>query len=101
MTDETPDSLVRRDPSRTTALTTRGRGNLIDRGLTDLKRVTDTLSTEECNQRGVEHYWEKKEYKEAARWFKLTADQGDADGQANLGMMYRDGRGVPQDDAEA
>jgi TPR repeat protein len=29
------------------------------------------------------------------------ADQGNADAQFNLGLMYRDGRGVPQDDAAA
>jgi TPR repeat protein len=35
------------------------------------------------------------------RWYRLAADQGDADAQFNLGVMYDTGRGVPQDDAEA
>ena len=30
-----------------------------------------------------------------------AAEQGDADAQVNLGYMYDNGRGVPQDDAEA
>ena len=32
---------------------------------------------------------------------RLAAEQGDADAQFNLGVMYGNGRGVPQDDAEA
>ena len=38
---------------------------------------------------------------EAARWYRLAADQGHAGAQSNLGVMYRYGRGVPQDDSEA
>jgi TPR repeat protein len=40
--------------------------------------------------------------REAARLYKLAADQGNADAQNNLGNFYRDGRGgLPQDDREA
>ena len=35
------------------------------------------------------------------RWYRLAADQGLAGAQSNLGFMYANGRGVPQDDAEA
>ena len=40
---------------------------------------------------------------EAAWWFchSLTANRGDADGQCNLGEMYANGTGVPQDHSEA
>ena len=38
---------------------------------------------------------------EAAKWYRLAAEQGHAIAQNNLGGMYADGRGVPQDDAEA
>ena len=38
---------------------------------------------------------------EAVRWYRLSAEQGDARAQYNLGSMYLDGRGVAQDDAEA
>jgi uncharacterized protein len=34
-------------------------------------------------------------------WFRKAADQGYAEAQYNLGLMYEDGRGVPQDHAEA
>ena len=32
---------------------------------------------------------------------RVLAEQGDADAQFNLGVMYADGEGVAQDDAEA
>ena len=38
---------------------------------------------------------------EAVRWFRKVADQGDTDAQYNLGIMYRDGEGVPEDYAQA
>ena len=34
---------------------------------------------------------------EAVHWWRLAADQGYAIAQYNLGVMYADGRGVPQD----
>ena len=42
-----------------------------------------------------------QDYAEAARWFRLAADQGDAEAEYNLGVTYDEGEGVPQDDAEA
>ncbi len=38
---------------------------------------------------------------EAARWFRLAGEQGDANAQNNIGAMYAAGRGVPQDYAKA
>ena len=38
---------------------------------------------------------------EAAKWYRLAAEQGDAYAQFFLGRMYRGGKGVPQDDAKA
>ncbi len=40
-------------------------------------------------------------YLEAATWFRLAAEQGVADAQFILGVMYENGQGVPQDHAEA
>ena len=34
-------------------------------------------------------------------WYRKPAEQGDAKAQYNLGLLYRDGQGVPQDWAEA
>ena len=42
-----------------------------------------------------------KDDAEAGRWYRLAADQGNANAQYNLGNMYSDGAGVPQDDAKA
>ncbi len=38
---------------------------------------------------------------EAARWYRMAAEQGEADAQNNLGLMYELGEGVPQDNGEA
>ncbi len=37
----------------------------------------------------------------ALRELRSLADQGDADAQFNLGLMYARGQGVPQDHAQA
>ena len=37
-----------------------------------------------------------QDYAEAARWFRRAAEQGDADAQFNLGLMYEFGHGVSQ-----
>jgi len=42
-----------------------------------------------------------KDYQEAIWWFKLSADQGYAQAQYNLGLMHNRGEGVPRDDKEA
>ncbi|MBT3921641.1 MAG: tetratricopeptide repeat protein [Nitrospina sp.] len=40
-------------------------------------------------------------YKEAVKWFRLSADQQHATAQYNLGLMYGNGQGVPKDFALA
>ena len=42
-----------------------------------------------------------QDYKEAVRWLRLAAEQGDSDAQNNLGLMYEEGEGVPQDYSQA
>jgi TPR repeat protein len=39
--------------------------------------------------------------REAVRWYRLAATQGDAGAQFNLGLMYHKGQGVIQDYKEA
>jgi TPR repeat protein len=41
-------------------------------------------------------YYQGFDGKEALRWFRQAAEQGAAEAQYNLGVMYRDGLGVPQ-----
>ena len=45
--------------------------------------------------------WALGQDPDAIAELRRQAEQGDADAQYNLGVMYRDGAGVPQDDAEA
>ena len=42
-----------------------------------------------------------KDLKEAAKWYRLAAEQGLASAQYNLGLMYADGEGVPEDKVQA
>ena len=37
----------------------------------------------------------------AMKWYRMAADQGDANAQYNLGVMYQNGQGVAQDDSAA
>ena len=37
---------------------------------------------------------------EAARWYRMAAEQGNAKAQLNLGQMYNIGKGVPKDVVE-
>ena len=41
------------------------------------------------------------DYAEAVKWYRLSAEQGDAYAQFMLGILYDRGLGVPQDYAEA
>jgi hypothetical protein len=46
--------------------------------------------------------YRRKDYAAAARFYRLSADQGNAYGQASLGFLYEHGLGgLPQDEAEA
>jgi TPR repeat protein len=40
-------------------------------------------------------------YAEAAKWYRLAADQTNAAGQFGLGQLYEAGRGVPKDQTQA
>jgi len=42
-----------------------------------------------------------QDYKEAIKWYRLSAEQGDASAQSNLGASYEHGHGVLQDYKEA
>ena len=43
----------------------------------------------------------KGDFKEAVKWFRLAAEQGDVFAQFKLGGMYLMGKGVPQDSEAA
>lgn len=42
-----------------------------------------------------------KDYSVAAMWLRKSAEQGNSDAQNDLGLLYEEGNGVPQDLAEA
>jgi FOG: TPR repeat, SEL1 subfamily len=49
----------------------------------------------------ADYYNIEQDYKQAAKWFKLAADQGDARAQNNLGYAFEFGGGVEKDDEQA
>ena len=48
-----------------------------------------------------EEAYERFDYATALKEWRPLAEQGDAAAQYNLGVMYREGQGVPQDDVQA
>jgi TPR repeat protein len=46
-------------------------------------------------------YGVTKDDTEAVKWFRKAAEQGNATGQYNLGIMYENGYGVTKDYSEA
>jgi TPR repeat protein len=52
-------------------------------------------------QDSCQRLYDAGRYPEAIRCWTLLAEQGVALAQYNLGVMYDNGRGVPQDDAKA
>jgi len=59
---------------------------------------TPTLETD--FEVGVEA-WGRGDYGRALREFRLLAEQGHAQAQVNLGIIYSQGRGVPKDSVQA
>jgi len=44
---------------------------------------------------------DRDDYAEAMRWYRIAADQGSAEAQFEIGVLYDTGQGVAQDAAEA
>jgi len=70
---------------------------IITLSISSFTAVCDVLSD---TQKGDEAYF-ASDYAEAVKWYRLAADQGYAAAQFNLGDMYDNGQGVPEDDVEA
>ena len=58
-----------------------------------------------ANQLGEDYFYgrngKRKDYNEALKLFRQSAEQGNADGRLNLGEMYFSGYGVTKNDSEA
>lgn len=52
-----------------------------------------SMSAKEINNRGIDYY-NAKDYENALIWFKKAAEQGYVAAQYNLGIMYRNGKGL-------
>ena len=46
-------------------------------------------------------YGVTQDYSEAVKWYRKSADQGNATAQSNMGIMYQYGKGVPESKSEA
>jgi TPR repeat protein len=46
-------------------------------------------------------YRDLGQYQDALKWLRAGAEKGNANAQNNLGIMYHDGQGVPQDYTQA
>jgi TPR repeat protein len=43
----------------------------------------------------------KRDYAEAANWYRKSAEQGNIYAQASLGILYHSGKGLPHDDLQS
>ena len=65
-----------------------------------LSVAVDASDAQDALQTGL-RYYDSKDYGEALKWVRKSADQGDAKAQGFLGSMYHSGKGVPQNYREA
>ena len=62
----------------------------------EMLKLSSNLRVMYANGTGV-----PQDHKEAVKWYRIAADQGNAQAQFNLGVIYENGEGVPQDYKEA
>ena len=65
--------------------------------------VTETLALPNTTEEGPRRRFmvRPQDYREAERWFRLAAEQGEATAQVNLGLLYANGYGVAQSYVQA
>lgn len=66
----------------------------------DISRPADVVAQLYLGRRYAKGTGVEKDEQEAAHWFRLAADKGNAEAQRNLAFAIFHGRGVPRDDAE-
>ena len=67
--------------------------------------LRQSMSAKDAYEKGVNYYYGRNGFEqndiEAVKWYRKSAEQGNARAQFNLGLMYKYGLGVEQDYAEA
>jgi TPR repeat protein/AAA+ superfamily predicted ATPase len=63
-------------------------------------RSADPLAQCELGRRYTKGTGVNKDHTEAARWFRLAANQGNPEAQRNLAFAFLNGRGLPKDEVE-
>ena len=71
---------------------------IIEEQVTQSERV---MSPEYCFEQGEKYYFDDKNFVEAEKWYRKSAEQGNAPAQYELGAMYYDGKHIKQDFSEA
>ena len=61
---------------------------------------TPEMSAMEQLSRGYD-YDKAQDYKDAMKWYRLAAEQGMAEAEYAIAVLYNEGKGVPQDEEEA
>ncbi len=70
-------------------------------GLVAVALFVESMAAHAANHYAAYGAYVRGDYAIALRIFRRLADQGDADAQNNLGLMYHQGQGVAQDYAAA
>lgn len=69
------------------------------------QRFLDPFNGSDQNEIGLQYLTgqggKPKDITKAVQWFSESAENGDANGQYNLGMLYLNGTGLSQDDVQA
>jgi ABC-type dipeptide/oligopeptide/nickel transport system permease component len=65
------------------------------------EQSVQTMDPKDQFELGEKYYFDDKNFTEAAKWYRMSAEQGYAPAQYELGAMYYDGEGIKQDFSEA
>lgn len=68
---------------------------------TELRKLAKSGAADIHTALGFIYQYQYRDNTEAVKWFRMAAEQGDAEAQLNLGNAYCYGHGVEQDYIEA
>lgn len=72
-----------------------------EKGIELIRRAAEQGYVESQFDLGFLNYTIKKDYKQAAYWYRKAAEQGHATAQYGLALCYENGRGVKRDKKQA